>query len=290
MLNPDAVVIGDGISGLILSERRIRGIRTQAGDLFCANVFDCTGSPGPRKLWFGASGITTDSHITRGPREKLYLRFFETTSERQMILRSEENFRGGIYPLEKNLFSFSVTIPESTAPMEDQIDEWADSIFRQLGATRLLENSSPSGDWQILNIANTASTFYRSEKSDEAQGFYPLGDGLIFSNPIFGRGLSLFSYQITPLLQHLNDSKNLNHHFIIGHLRHGEESALQKWKEVTSGGPIWMQKLFRKLYLPLLDRNAEAYEVFLEFYQMNLTPSELLVRLARSALSTSALK
>lgn len=273
------------MENFLLDGKNIIGVRTKAGDIHASAVFDCTGSAVPRKKWFEANGLSPDTQIVRGPPEKLFVRFFETDSVRPLVLRSEKNFRGGIYPVENNLFVMSVTTPASSAPDLDRIDDWAKSVAEKLGISGLLQKSQPTSDWKILhNVRNSASDFYSCGKSDEVRGFYPLGDGLIFSNPIFGRGISLFSFQVMPLLESPDTDLSFSH------LRRGELDAREKWKEISPTGPVWSQNLLRKLYLPLIEKNPEAYENFLLFYQMKISAPELAVRLLRNSLSSSSLR
>lgn len=264
---------------LLVEEGVVKGVATGELNVNADFVFDCTGSYRARSLWLKNHARTGEIIRKSGSEEVMFLRFFESEKRPQLKLRSGEKFRGGIYPVENNRFVISMIVPFDRIPrdMEKALKEFLSFI----GAVDEFSGSSPSGPWiRRDHITNYISDFYLSGLTDEIKNFYAVGDSLIFSNPIYGRGMALTVYQLRAILKNENLREGLKAGFL---------NAYDKWKEVAKEKKSFPFRLLRKYYLFLLEREPVVYEAFLDFYQLRTTPVKLLCAVLLSPLSLKIL-
>lgn len=263
----------------------VRGVETQGGSYTADFIFDCTGSPASRRTWVKALGLPADNLASLGRREYIFVRFFEAKYPTFLRLRSGENFRGGIYPLEGNRFAINVAVPETSSPSADEIDELARKLMDFVGGTEELKEAKPLGSWLRKGPVSNFSSDYYVSGNGRIPGLYPLGDSVLSSNPIYGRGISLSVLQMSPLLDLIDSGQSVNHSAVGTALAKGILNAEKKWKEVARESDLLPFQLIRKYYLFLLEREPKAYNLFLEFYQLQLTPVRLLTGLLLTPLS-----
>ncbi len=253
-------------ASLMTRGNKVIGISTGNKNITADNVFDCTGTFRSRSAWLKGLVRTGEIVQSSGREEVMFIRFYESTKLPELRLRSGEDFRGGIYPMEGNRFAISMIVPAHKA------SENPESILKNflafIGGDKDFHGSSPTGQWiKREHIINRASNFYLSGLTTELQNFFVVGDGLLFSNPVYGRGISLTVLQLESIQSPATLPSDLKTGFRI---------ALKKWSEVAKEKNTIVHKLLRKYYLHLLERDPVTYELFLEFYQLRITPVELL--------------
>ncbi len=260
-------------TGLMTDKDQVIGIATGDKNIKADVVFDCTGTFRSRSGWLKGLIRTGEIVKTIGREEVLFLRFYESSGKPHLRLRSGEAFRGGIYPMEGNRFAVSMITPAASAPGNPE--SLLKDFIRFIGAEDDIKGSVSSGHWiRRDHINNRVSNFYLSALTKEIKNFYVLGDGLIFSNPVYGRGIALTVLQLMSIQSRESLAVNL---------KSGFTNALEKWAEVAKEKNSIAHKILRKYYLYLLERDPATYELFLEFYQLRLTPVKLLTGILLSA-------
>ena len=242
-------------------------------------IFDCTGSPGQRRKWLKELNTFPDNITYRGPKEDLYFREYQRHTPAPLILRSGIGLRGGIYPLENNRFALSLSLSSGVIRTRGEIEVIAEEFTTYIGATRIMESTKPIGEWQVRpSLQSYSSDFYHSD-SDRKNGFYPFGDGILFNNPIYGRGISLAVLQLEPLLRILRMGEDLDQEKIRGAMKRGYFLALKKWSEVSDEKDHYIYRWLKSRYLSLIESDPEAYKLTLKFYQLEVSYFRLIVGL-----------
>ena len=261
-------------AGVVFRKSRVQSLTEISADY----IFDCTGSPAARKKWLNAP----ENHFTSGQAETMHLRFFTADVPVNLNLRSTTRVRGGVYPLEGRRFALSLIVP---ADHHDDPEVVAQDFIHVLGAPDVMKTSVPEGPWQKrTGIVNSYSYFYLFLQPEKVKNFYPIGDGLLFSNPIYGRGISLTVIQLLSLKDCLRDPE-VTHEKIFRSLRTGFLRAKEKWEEVGRERKDPVSGLFRKYYLWLIEKDPVTYGYFLDFYQLRISPPKLLAGVLTAPLS-----
>ncbi|MES2527983.1 MAG: hypothetical protein V4598_12895 [Bdellovibrionota bacterium] len=265
----------ENTASLMTNENKVIGISTENKNITANYVFDCTGTFRSRSAWLKGLVRTGEIVQSSGREEVMFLRFYESSQLPHLRLRSGEEFRGGIYPMEGNRFAVSMIVPAQNVPQNPETI--LNRFISFIGGEVDFKGSTPSGNWiKRDHIINRASNFYLSGLTSELQNFYVVGDGLLFSNPVYGRGISLTVLQ----LRSIRSPETL-----ATDLKSGFRNALKKWSEVAKEKNSVAHKILRKYYLYLLERDPVTYELFLEFYQLRMTPVELLKGILLSPVS-----
>jgi len=263
------------VTGLIMDGKRVTGVITASGKVEGDNVFDCTGTPDSRKRWLEDAGYLPDEFLYSSVTETVYQRLYQADTPVSLNLRSTPGCRGGIYPIEKNQFILSLSFPEGKDPGMSQIQEFGRKFTEFLHAGKISENSSALGEWMKLEVKTGRSDYYE-KSSERPDHFYPVGDGVILSNPLYGRGLALFVLQLRNLL----DSADIK-----ASLKAGHEEAVIKWSEIAESKDGFPVRLGKKLVMILLEKEHRCYLHYLDFYQLRISPSELLFKLLLTPLA-----
>ncbi len=103
--------------------------------------------------------------------------------------------------MEGNRLAVSMIVPAENA--EENPENQFRKFINFIGADEDLKGSIPASHWiKRDQIINRASNFYLSGLTDEIRNFYVVGDGLLFSNPVYGRGIALTVLQLKSLRSH----------------------------------------------------------------------------------------
>ncbi len=267
------------VTELLIQNESVAGVIAGDQELRADCVFDCTGSYRARSKWL--KKITRKGEVIcySGVQETMFLRFFESEKKPELKLRSGDKFRGGIYPVEHNRFAVSMIIPTDNMPVDP--DNTLKEFISFIGADNDFSGSTTSGRWiKRDNITNYYSDFHHRRINAEVKNFYAIGDGILFSNPIYGRGIALIIYQLRELFKHSDMATGV---------WAGYGAAFKKWSEVSKEKKSFPYRVLRKYYLYLLEREPVVYEAFLEFYQLRITPMKLLKAVMLSPLSIKIL-
>jgi 2-polyprenyl-6-methoxyphenol hydroxylase-like FAD-dependent oxidoreductase len=273
------------VTGLIYSEGAVTGVeflnQTQSSEL----VIDATGFNGERGSWINKLGLSRERFEIYGPELVSISRFFRVNDPNEIVftLARGENFRGGIYPLEGNLFAVAIIVPENVLAQHDTPEVFFRlALSRISGAPEILSRSMPTGGIQVLRgLQNKCSDFYLSSPSDAIAGLYPIGDSLQVGNPVYGRGLSISALQISALMNALDLQRTgLDHlkirslmvinfrrvrNFWLDGARADETSRAWNRLLVT-----WLRHIYIKAVLPQVDANPVLMRNFLYSYQLLL--------------------
>ncbi len=262
------------VSGLHIVDGKVSGVRTGSSILSADFVFDCTGSHHARKEWVPGE----EKILRKGSPENFYLRFYTSDSKAPLKLGTSGKARGGVYPVEGNKFALCFSIPETDI---SDIERVSEGLMDELELKELIAKSAPQSEWIKKTVANSFSDFYLHEN---LKNFYPIGDGVLFSNPVYGRGISLLALQLTPMLELLKKEKSFTHETISRQLAEGFRNSYTKWLEVSQDRTSWYLSPIRKFYSKKIESDPAAYELLLRFYQLEITPAELVLGIMRSSM------
>lgn len=261
----------EGASALKKSQGEVSGLLTESSTLEADFIFDCTGSSHARKIWMAGN----ENIRLMGQKEYFHLRAFNSNNKISLKLGSAGSTRGGIYPVEGNRFFLCMSSPETDLR---EIDVIANELIKELNASEEMIESQPAGGWIRMEIRNTYSEYYLQKP---VKNFFPVGDGVVFSNPVYGRGISLLAMQMQPLIKMLQSGKTLTDEEIHAQLKAGFRQSYKKWKEVSSGTNQWYLAPIRKFYLSRIAKDPTAYELILRFYQLEITPEKLILEIIK---------
>lgn len=252
---------------LVVDNGEVRGVQTEASALDASLVFDCTGasSPPERRSEIG---------------DVLYQRFYRSSDRPVLALRSVPGRRGGLYPVEGNRFALSLTLAED--PGMDGIGAVAENFLETLGKSGDLRRSEPEGPWVCVRRETSASAYYENSTL-QIRGYYPVGEKVLASPPIYGRGISLAVLQMAPALTSIHPGSSPEE--IFKELKKGFREAKKKWQEVAERRSFG-QGLVTNWGLELLEKYPAAYERYLEFYQLERSPMKLFLSLIVARLSS----
>lgn len=250
-------------------------------------VVDTSGAGVSRQAWL--DGVV-ESFENFGPRYTSIAKFFRHDGPRELVqfdLASGENFRGGIYPLEKDRFAIALIVPENVA-ITDAEAFFDSAIERIPGAKLLLSRAVKTQELQrISGLRNRSSNFYEATgPGRRLLGFLPIGDSILSSNPIYGRGISLAVIQLKALIDALDTAEPTGPIDLVslhGKVAAGVKRSRRFWidgamadrgEDVSTSAGTRALRFMRNIYvatvIPQLATNPDLTRRFLYNYQLQL--------------------
>ncbi len=217
-LRPDVFV--DGLVG----ERdedgpiRVRGVRTEAGETLAADVvIDAAGRLSQTLDWLRTAGVDLDEAAQ--PSGILYY-----TRHWRLKPRQESPARGGapgagdlgyvkygLFNADNGRFSITLAVPEVESELRRAIvrPEVFDAVCAALpGLAPWIEPARATPQSKVFAMGDLASHWRRLVRAGRpvALGLFLIGDGLVRSNPLYGRGASFAAIEAEALARALSAS------------------------------------------------------------------------------------
>lgn len=265
--------VSDRVTGLTMEGGVVREVQGVADSYRGDFIFDCTGSATARAGWMESS----ENISTAGAEEEIFQRLYQSENEVPLLLRSLPGARGGIYPVEGKQFFVNLSFPKGTTAAD--IEDLSRNFIGLIGGAEILAKATPIDEWWTLSRRSYRSDFYESSGA-HVENFFPVGEGILSSLPVYGRGISLVVLQVSTLLESVTEESSADE--VKSALVDGFREAEEKWKEVSGDERSPLKNPVRKWAHELLERNPEAYECFLSFYQLRLSPPELFLGLIKA--------
>jgi 2-polyprenyl-6-methoxyphenol hydroxylase-like FAD-dependent oxidoreductase len=188
----------------------VGGVRTEAGELRAAAVIDAAGRLSQIPDWLEAEGVIMPE--TGEPAGILYFtRHWRLNPDAGEPPRNGAPGAGdlgylkfGLFNADNGWFSVTLAVPEIEAELRQAIvhPETFDTICRAIpGLEPWIASERAAPQSKVFAMGDLSSRWRRMVKDGAplALGLYMLGDGLIRSNPLYGRGTSFAAIQAEAL-------------------------------------------------------------------------------------------
>ncbi len=276
-------VVCEAVIGLKKQGQRVVGAFTKSSEHSANWVIDASGAGSDRRKWLEDLELPSDNSENKGPIYNCYTRNFRSPKPMSFRLYSKPNWRGGIYPTSECEFAVSIfTIATPIAKMTP------DAFFN--GALKTIASEIEVGTWEattaltlITGIQRRQSDFFsRNARTNGVEGFFPLGDSLFTSNPVYGRSLSSILLQTAALKKAIQTDNVWSQMMRFMPAIH-KVSSMGLFRDLADdcdwGIKTFLPKLLMRYYqlmlAPLEDHDPEYYKTLLDVYQMRKNPSAL---------------